>query len=219
MNYNEKIRLGLSNILIIVFVFLGFSLVSLGISYSLSDSKYESNIDESDSCTKSFSDLGAWSINKNCDEFNFYISDTNNNLNFSGILTRYNSSDHYTLKLNFNGNSVAPDFFINKEKLAVFGYSTQFFYHDKYVIVKTNSGAEYNDDYVAVIDSTDGNVVFVFEAGEMLLEDDTLTMVKHNSNIFCDDTNGSEVSGKTYTYKLSSEGVVLEKEVNNTCAE
>lgn len=217
MKDNEKVRLGMGNIFVIALVFVGCSLISLGVSYGFSDLKHDSSTVVADSCDKSFSDLYEFTVNDKCDEYSFYISDAKNNINFSGVLKEYELSNRYTLKLDFDGTPVAPDFFVNKEKLAINGSSLRFYHEDKYVIVKTSSDAIINGEYIAVIDSTNGNIIFVFEDGEVEFVENTLTIVKHYNNVFCDDTSDSLVTGKRYTYKINSEGIVLENEANNTC--
>ncbi len=225
MNENTnsgRIRLGLNNIMVIALVILGFSLTGIGVSYGFSDIKNDADrhddLNNANTCLQVVSELSDVVLNNACDEYKFYVNDVVNNISLEGFLNSYDESNHYTLGLIINGKEVTTDFFTNKDKVAIF-VNIFLENYGKYVIVKSDSGAQYNGQYLAVINSENGNVDLVFENGSIDIENEIITVSKNDGTAYCDGTSSSIITGKEYVYKMDDNGVSLLSEKDETCGE
>ncbi len=181
-----------------------------------------SNNTENNNCAKTISNLSNEVVNNSCSEYHFNVSDSN--LDVKASLTSYDSSDHYTLKLTINDKEVTTDFFTNKDKKAIFN-SVLLTTYQNYVIVKSDMGAEWNGQYVAVINNN-GDVLFTYEAGEIGISNDTLNITKVKqltSGVECKcdktDSDNSTIIRTLYTYQIKDNKVTLQNTKDTTCAD
>jgi hypothetical protein len=178
------------------------------------------NQNEDNNCRKTVSLLSNEVLTDECEEYNFIA---NNNLDIKASLVKYDS-EYYTLNLSVNDNDVTTDFFTNKDKKAIWNNLFLNSYQD-YVIVRSDTGSQWNGGSVAVINK-DGEVIFTHEDAGISISNGTINVDKAQqlaSGIECkcdgSTSDKNKLISKSYTYKIEVGKVSLSNQKDVTCSD
>lgn len=106
-------------------------------------------------CISEVNNLNQIGNDKKCDTTEYIYN--KNDFNIVADITEY-KEDFYSINLKVNDNKVKASFFNDHIDNPIF-YKVNFeLYNDELLMIKSNSGSEYNGDYLVLIDKS-GNIV------------------------------------------------------------
>lgn len=106
-------------------------------------------------CISEVNNLNQIGNDKKCNTTEYIYN--KNNFNIVADITEY-KEDFYSINLKVNNNKVKASFFNDHIDNPIF-YKVNFeLYNDELLMIKSNSGSEYNGDYLVLID-TSGNII------------------------------------------------------------